>query len=218
MGAVQLSVRSCGLAALHHKWSQTPLRYCHVARSRLLTPSAAVRLQVYKGLRRGVHEVAVKQLGNLKDPQLIRQFRKEIAILGRVSFQPNIVNFYGACLRNPANIMLVMELMEGEWSSCQSPQKRWALTFSAPRTKWSAAIEVQQILHLDGPDSRVGTACLCGAPRVLTACYFLSGGDLRHALSADETGEYSWWGKGRALALDIAHGLHFLHSSGVTHR
>jgi hypothetical protein len=45
-----------------------------------------------------------------------------------------------------------------------------------------------------------------------------SGGDLRHALSADETGEYSWWGKGRALALDIAHGLHFLHSSGVTHR
>ncbi len=69
--------------------------------------------QVYKGLRRGVHEVAIKQLGNLSDPQLIRQFRKEIAILGRVSFQPNIVNFYGACLRDPANIMLIMELMAG---------------------------------------------------------------------------------------------------------
>jgi serine/threonine protein kinase len=88
-------------------------RCCHVAHDGALTLFAAARLQVYKGLRRGVHEVAVKQLGNLKDPQLIRQFRKEIAILGRVSFQPNIVNFYGACLRNPANIMLVMELMEG---------------------------------------------------------------------------------------------------------
>ncbi len=76
-------------------------------------PTPPYGSQVYKGMRRGVHEVAVKQLGNLKDPQLIRQFRKEIAILGRVSFQPNIVNFYGACLRNPDNIMLVMELMEG---------------------------------------------------------------------------------------------------------
>jgi disulfide bond formation protein DsbB len=66
---------------------------------------------------------------------------------------------------------------------------------------------------------RFGTASLCGALPVLTACGFgAAGGDLRHALSADETGEYSWWGKGRALALDIAHGLHFLHSSGVTHR
>ena len=75
--------------------------------------------QVYKGLRRGVHEVAIKQLGNLSDPQLIRQFRKEIAILGRVSFQPNIVNFYGACLRDPENIMLVMENMAGA-SRCSS--------------------------------------------------------------------------------------------------
>lgn len=70
--------------------------------------------QVYKGLRRGVHEVAIKRLGNLSDPQLIRQFRKEIAILGRVSFQPNIVNFYGACLKDPTNIMLIMENMAGD--------------------------------------------------------------------------------------------------------
>jgi len=112
--------------------------------------------RVYKGLRRGVHEVAIKQLGNLNDPQLIRQFRKEITILGRVSFQPNIVNFYGACLRDPANIMLIMELM--------------------------------------------------------------AGGDLRHALSSSEDGRFKWHGKGRSLALDIAHGLHFLHSSQVTHR
>lgn len=112
--------------------------------------------RVYKGLRRGVHEVAIKQVGNLSDPQLIRQFRKEIAILGRVSFQPNIVNFYGACLRDPTNIMLIMENM--------------------------------------------------------------AGGDLRKALSKSENGEFTWYQKGRTLALDIAKGLHFLHSSQVTHR
>jgi hypothetical protein len=94
---------------------------------------------VYKGLRRGVHEVAVKQLGNLKDPQLIRQFRKEIAILGRVSFQPNIVNFYGACLRNPANIMLVMELMEGVRRASPAIYVVWLASQSKPHLKCTAS-------------------------------------------------------------------------------
>lgn len=44
------------------------------------------------------------------------------------------------------------------------------------------------------------------------------GGDLRHALSSSEDGRFKWHGKGRSLALDIAHGLHFLHSSQVHHR
>lgn len=112
--------------------------------------------RVCKGYRRGVHEVAIKQIFNLSDPQLIRQFKKEIEILGRVSFQPNIVRFYGACLRDPTNIMLIMENM--------------------------------------------------------------AGGDLRKALSNSQDGEFTWYKKGRTLALDISHGLHFLHSSQVTHR
>lgn len=104
--------------------------------------------QVYKGLRRGVHEVAVKQLGNLKDPQLIRQFRKEIAILGRVSFQPNIVNFYGACLRNPNNIMLVMELMEGACSySCCRPVSCMAAGESCHASCAKHGFELGAALH-----------------------------------------------------------------------
>ena len=39
-----------------------------------------------------------------------------------------------------------------------------------------------------------------------------AGGDLRRALSKSESGELQWYAKGRGLALDIAHGLHFLHS------
>jgi hypothetical protein len=40
--------------------------------------------------------------------------RKEIAILKRVSYDPHIVQFYGACTTEPA--MLVMEYMEVHWS------------------------------------------------------------------------------------------------------
>lgn len=81
--------------------------------------------------------------------------RKEIGILKRVSFNRNIVQFYGFCLDESAP-MLVMELMEG--------------------------------------------------------------GDLRRALWKNEGNEYAWDRRGAQVALDVARGLHFLHSSGVIHR
>ena len=42
------------------------------------------------------------------------------------------------------------------------------------------------------------------------------GGDLYRALARDIT--HSWYGRGRQIAADITHGLHFLHASGVVHR
>ncbi len=44
------------------------------------------------------------------------------------------------------------------------------------------------------------------------------GGDLRHALSGESAADYGWYGLGAAIALDVARGVHFLHSCGVIHR
>lgn len=46
----------------------------------------------------------------------------------------------------------------------------------------------------------------------------MEGGDLRKALWKNENDEYAWERRGAQVALDIARGLHFLHSSGVIHR
>ena len=46
---------------------------------------------------------------------------------------------------------------------------------------------------------------------------FCEGGDLRAALTRDEAGELAWHKRGRQIALDIARGLHFLHSHDVMH-
>ena len=45
-----------------------------------------------------------------EDATTLQLMRKEIAILKHVSFDPHIVQFYGACTTEPA--MLVMEYME----------------------------------------------------------------------------------------------------------
>ena len=41
---------------------------------------------------------------------------------------------------------------------------------------------------------------------------------MRQAFARDELDEYAWHDRGRQIALDIARGLHFLHTSGVIHR
>ena len=66
---------------------------------------------MFKGIRRGTTEVAVKQLNvHLVSEQVLHQMRKEIGILRKVSFDPNIVQFYGACLEGQT--MLCMEYMQ----------------------------------------------------------------------------------------------------------
>lgn len=48
----------------------------------------------------------------LQDPMLLNTIRKEISILQRVSFDRNVVQFYGAWLKDAAHAMLVMEFCE----------------------------------------------------------------------------------------------------------
>ena len=46
----------------------------------------------------------------------------------------------------------------------------------------------------------------------------MEGGDLRAALTSDVEGNLRWFKSGKHIALDVAKGLHFLHSHGVVHR
>ena len=67
---------------------------------------------VYKGLRRGVQEVAVKKLAShLAGDVWMDILVKEINVLKMVSFDRNVVQYYGACLQDQASAMLVMEYM-----------------------------------------------------------------------------------------------------------
>ncbi|KAL0051196.1 hypothetical protein WJX82_003584 [Trebouxia sp. C0006] len=66
---------------------------------------------VYKAIRNGVQEVAIKILAAADDQQL-HAFKKEIAVLRSLSYDRNLVQFYGACLERE-HAMLVLEYMEG---------------------------------------------------------------------------------------------------------
>ena len=67
-------------------------------------------MQVYKALRRGITVVAVKKFNYTVDEITLKAIRREIAILRKVSYDGNVVQFYGACLS--ATAMLCMEYME----------------------------------------------------------------------------------------------------------
>ncbi|KAK9834170.1 hypothetical protein WJX81_004930 [Elliptochloris bilobata] len=114
--------------------------------------------KVYRAVRKGVQDAAVKVLTNVDAGQL-KVFSNEIQLLKRISYDRNIVQFYGACLETQPP-MLMME--------------------------------------------------------------YMGGGDLFSALQSNARGSgaahlLSWWRRGRNVALDIARGLHFLHSEHVVH-
>ena len=92
--------------------------------TRLPTPRTCHE-QVYKAIRHGTSEVAVKHMDCLvEDPQKLHQMRREIAIMKKVSFDANIVQFYGACtVDNGA--WLMMEYMEA-----REPHGLWVLTLT----------------------------------------------------------------------------------------
>ena len=71
--------------------------------------------KVYKALRHGTSEVAVKHLPSIADdPRKLHLMRREIAIMKRVSYDCNIVQFYGAC-SGADGAWVCMELMEVRW-------------------------------------------------------------------------------------------------------
>ena len=65
-------------------------------------------LQVYKGLKSGVTDVAVKVLTYTEELEM-QQFWVEINLLKSLSFHNNIVQFYGVVI-DAANPMLVCAL------------------------------------------------------------------------------------------------------------
>lgn len=67
--------------------------------------------KVYKGVRSGVQPVAIKVLHEVNDAEAAA-FAEEVELLRSLSFDGNIVQFYGACLQ-PESIMMVLEYMGG---------------------------------------------------------------------------------------------------------
>ena len=43
----------------------------------------------------------------------------------------------------------------------------------------------------------------------------MEGGDLSEAIKHDAAGDLTWYNKGQRIALDVARGLHYLHSHDV---
>lgn len=79
-------------------------------------PAATAHRQVFKGKWRGHHEVAIKQLTSFADDMLLSALEKEIGILKRVSFNRNIVQFYGFCLEVEAPMLVRDSQMFGYFS------------------------------------------------------------------------------------------------------
>ncbi len=67
-------------------------------------------LQVYKGIKDGVHDVAIKIFTSVTTSRDLELLQTEIAVL-RSCNNRNIVHFYGVAFKQ-ADAWLVMELLE----------------------------------------------------------------------------------------------------------
>lgn len=63
-------------------------------------------LQVYKGVWKRHHLVAIKQLSAFPDDMLLEALQREVAILKRVSANRNVVQFYGCCLEGDTPMLV----------------------------------------------------------------------------------------------------------------
>mmetsp|Transcript_2752 Transcript_2752/g.8109 ORF Transcript_2752/g.8109 Transcript_2752/m.8109 type:complete len:738 (-) Transcript_2752:958-3171(-) len=71
--------------------------------------------RVFRGIRGGVQDIAIKQLmhAETEKGQQREHFMSEVALLKGLNYDRNIVQFYGVCLEEGEQPMLVCELMEG---------------------------------------------------------------------------------------------------------
>ena len=82
--------------------------------------------QVYKGVRGGVQDVAVKMLHYGDSEDGLKQFVDECCILKSLNYDRNVVQFYGACLlsgRTPMLVCAVLRSSSGERGTthCSAP-------------------------------------------------------------------------------------------------
>ncbi|KAK9807895.1 hypothetical protein WJX72_012418 [[Myrmecia] bisecta] len=87
------------------------IQICKRADGRLWELGVGSFGKVYKAIKGGVQEVAVKTLHRI-DSKMEADFIREIAMMKFVSRDRNMVQFYGACVQ-PNNLMLVLEYMQG---------------------------------------------------------------------------------------------------------
>ena len=83
--------------------------------------------EVFKGLKDGVDEVAVKRIRLLSaSPSMIEQFKREIDMISRLRHR-HILQFYGACVQ-PNCLYMVTELMQKDLFSAlrSDPRYQWS--------------------------------------------------------------------------------------------
>ena len=188
-------------------------------------------LQVYRAVLSGMTSVAVKVLHE-NDQDV--NFGREIAIL-RSCRHSNIVQFL---VRLRAGLGLLVHLHGAPPAQC--PFYRAVLLQACVAAPTANQSHVQARQLLEGGQSRPAMsrppphACCARAPkdrsqagmlwgqgvcvtrsgRVMLVTEYMSGGDLWHALGrpAVSRAVFGWHVWGHKVAIDLARGLHFLHS------
>lgn len=104
--------------------------------------------EVFKGLKDGVDEVAVKVI-RLSRPEVISQFKEEIELISKLRHR-HIVQFYGACIQ-PTSLYMVTELMETDLFSALRHDKRYLWAGTHGRSVASGIASGLHYLHSRRP-------------------------------------------------------------------
>ena len=104
--------------------------------------------EVFKGLKDGVDEVAVKVI-RLSHPDVVSQFKEEIELISKLRHR-HIVQFYGACVQ-PSSLYMVTELMETDLFSALRRDQRYLWSGTHGRSVTSGIASGLHYLHSRKP-------------------------------------------------------------------